>query len=186
MSGDSRFALAGNAGAGDFIYFDGFESVTHPVAGALIVSEIMSNPTAVTDDQGEWFELTNVSAQTVDVGGCGVDNGGAPSLLPSHAFGAGTMAVVARNTSIATNGNVSAFAVFTFALAATGSIELTCDGRVIDSVSWPAESAGHSRNLDPRHFDAVQNDDPLNWCFSTMLYNALDAGSPNSGNETCP
>jgi hypothetical protein len=41
--------------------------------------------------------------------------------------------------------------------------------------------------LYPTHFDAADNDNLLNWCFTTMAYNAGgDTGSPGSANESCP
>ena len=178
---------AGPAHAGDLIFFDGFEAVLHPVAGSVVINEIMSNPTAVADNVGEWFELANVSAQTVDLGGCVVGDGTAQNTLPAQSLAAGGAAVVARSTSEIDNGGVQAFAAFTFGLGATGLLSLACDDRLIDQTAWTAnESAGQSRGLDPAHANAVDNDDPANWCFATALYNNVDKGSPGAANEACP
>jgi hypothetical protein len=172
--------------AGDLIFFDGFEAVLHPVPGSVIFNEIMSNPTAVADNVGEWFELNNVSAQAVDVGGCIVSNGANQSTLPAHNLVAGSVAVVARSTDEIVNGGVAAFAAFPFGLGASGLLSLACDDRLIDETTWADETAGKSRSLDPARANALDNDNVANWCFATVLYNAVDNGSPGSTNEACP
>lgn len=179
-------AVAGFAHAGDYVFFDSFEIVPHPAPGAVIVTEIMSNPTNVPDTTGEWFELTNVSAQSVDLGGCIVSRAPTQNTLPSLLLAPDASAVLARSTDTLANGNVMAFATFTFTLTMSGTVDFICDGRLIDTMTWPGEIAGRSRSLDPRHFDAVSNDNDANWCFSTTLYNATDAGTPRTANETCP
>jgi len=35
----------------------------------LLITEIMANPTAASDSQGEWFELFNSSTESVDLSG---------------------------------------------------------------------------------------------------------------------
>jgi len=177
------------ARAGDFTFFDGFEAVRHPVVGATIVSEIMSKPTAVSESTGEWFELTNVSAQTLDLGDCSVDNGSVQVSLPFHGIAAGGAAVVARSLESFANGGLPApatFATFAFPLTATGTLSLICDGATIDQVAWTEEIAGRSRSLDPAFASALDDDDPAGWCFSTAPYNASDNGSPGQANEACP
>jgi hypothetical protein len=175
------------AHASDFVFFHGFETSLHPVAGAVIITEIMSNPTAVLDTAGEWFELANVSTQTIDLGGCAVSQNMSQAILPAYALAADAFAVVARSSDYNQNGMVSAFATFSFGLAASGSLSLDCDGRGVDAVTWPGESPGHSSNLYPANFNAVDNDDWINnWCFTTTLYNEVDTGSPAAANESCP
>lgn len=174
------------AHADDLVFFDSFESVTHPVPGAVIVTEIMSNPTAVSDGTGEWFELQNVSEQSVDLGGCVVSRAGAGSnTLPAKLLLPGAVALLARSFNTVDNGNLMPDATFSFSLTVSGTIDLTCDARVIDTMTWPGEIAGRSRSLDPRHFDAASNDSEANWCYSTTLYNASDAGTPGAPNADC-
>jgi hypothetical protein len=181
------FCAVTQARASDFIFFNGFEQFQPPVPGSVIFTEIMSNPTVVPDADGEWFELKNLSEQILNLGDCTVaGSGGSPNALPQFVFTAGNFAVVARNADMGANGGVDAFAAFTFSLAASGTLTLTCDGSVIDTVSWSAESAGNSRNLDEGHFSAIDNDNPANWCYSTIAYNNGDTGSPGSVNEQCP
>jgi len=173
--------------AGGFIFFDSFETSLHPVTGSVIFTEVMSNPAQVNDSVGEWFELSNVSGQTVDLGGCIVSQSAAQNALPAYAMAPAGFAVVARSTNAGTNGNVIAFATFTFGLASSGSLNLSCDGRVIDAMTWLNESQGHSLSLDPSHFNAIDNDNTLlDWCFTAQAsYNGTDFGTPDAGNESC-
>jgi hypothetical protein len=177
--------FAGEAHAGDYVFFDSFEGVLHPVAGAVIVTEIMSNPSVASDSAGEWFELANVSAQTVDLGGCFVGRDAVQDALPTHPLLPGEFAVVARSTDMVSNGNVTAFSTFSFSLLSSGTIDLSCDDRLIDEVQWASETQGRSRNLDPQSFNATDNDNAGNWCLSTQTYNDVDTGTPDSGNEPC-
>lgn len=78
--------------------------------GAVIVTEFMANPAGVADDQGEWFEVTNVSASDVDLTGWTViDNGrNAFSVPDGTTVAAGGTLVFARSTDTAQNGGVVA------------------------------------------------------------------------------
>lgn len=42
--------------------------------GSVIITEIMKNPAAVPDATGEWFEIMNVSTQTVDLNGWSISD----------------------------------------------------------------------------------------------------------------
>jgi hypothetical protein len=174
------------AHACDFIFYGGFDAIAQPRVGSVIVTEIMSNPTAVADTAGEWFELTHVGAGTVELGGCTVGNGSIDVALPAQTAGACWTGVVARSMDPVANGGVDSFASFGFALPATGSLNLTCAGQLIDSTSWSSETEGRSRSLDPGRYSAQLNDVDANWCPATAPYNDTDDGSPGSSNELCP
>jgi hypothetical protein len=52
-----------------------------PVAGDIAISEIMNNPApdaCVTDNNGEWFEITNISIKTLDMNGIFIQDGITP------------------------------------------------------------------------------------------------------------
>ena len=38
-------------------------------SGDLLISEVMANPAAVSDSNGEWFELFNASLHSIDLNG---------------------------------------------------------------------------------------------------------------------
>lgn len=176
----------GGAQAVDPMFFNSFELSTRPVRGAVVITEIMSDPTAVPDAAGEWFELSNVAAPALALEGCVVSNGTTQNLLPAITLARNERVVLARNLDPFANGGLSAGATFTFPLTASGSIRLSCGATLIDETTWTSnESAGRSRGVDDNLEDAIANDDPANWCFATALYNASDKGSPGFLNESC-
>jgi hypothetical protein len=171
----------------DLVFFQGFEDVSRPVRGAVVFSETMSDPTAVSDSLGEWIELANASGQSIGLGGCVVVSDSGSVTLPSMTLASDEFALIVRHGDQGTNGGLSADATFTFALASSGTLQLVCAGVVIDQISWASsEQAGRSRSLHPSRTSALANDDPANWCFATALYNANDKGSPGLANEACP
>jgi hypothetical protein len=76
--------------------------------GDLLISEVMANPSAVSDTNGEWFELFNASANSIDLNGLiisddgsnshQIDNGASLLIAP------GAYLVLGRNGNIADNG----------------------------------------------------------------------------------
>jgi hypothetical protein len=76
------------------------------------------------------------------------------------------------------------------------TVGLRCGGITIDVVvftTWPVPK-GRSFSLDPRHYDAADNDLQASWCTGTTVYNTLDSdaglaidyGSPGVSNPLCP
>jgi hypothetical protein len=76
--------------------------------GDIIVNEVMQDPNAVGDSQGEWFELYNNTSAAIDINGWvirddaanmhTIDNGG-PLVLPAKGY-----LVLGNNADVATNG----------------------------------------------------------------------------------
>ncbi|RMF05604.1 MAG: lamin tail domain-containing protein [Chloroflexi bacterium] len=83
---------------------------TVTVASPVIINELMINPSAVTDANGEWFELYNATGSTIDINGCvlsngdGSDNHTIAGSLPIPPDG---YLVLGRNTDVGANGGVS-------------------------------------------------------------------------------
>ena len=77
----------------------------------IVINEIMQNPSAVSDSNGEWFELTNITANDIDINGWTIqdndsdfhiiDNGGS-LIVPAGGF-----LVLGNNSDSATNGGVT-------------------------------------------------------------------------------
>jgi len=177
---------ASSAIAGDFVFFSEFEARVHPVPGAVIINESMPDPSMVSDGAGEWIELAKVSSQTVDLGDCTIGNGTTNNILPTYAFAPG-FAELAHSTDAVTNGGITAFATFTFALTSSGTFFLDCDGREIDHAPWASGVAGQSFSLYPDKTNASDNDVVESWCFYVATtYNGVDFGTPGSTNGTCP
>jgi len=81
----------------------------------LLISEIMSDPTAGTDSNGEWFELFNPVNETVSLDGITLHDDGSNSVLLSGSdlsIASGSYFVLARNGDSLSNGGFSADYVY--------------------------------------------------------------------------
>jgi hypothetical protein len=156
-------------------------------AGELVISELMTNPEAVRDDAGEWFELHNPSAdQALDLDGCTLQDGGAAArpLAGSLRIGPGGFAVIARSEQA----GFTPDRIMSFSLAnSADSLALACGGVEIDRVAYGAGFAlvaGASLSLDPSAYDAVRNDAAAAWCAAQLSY-GVDLGTPGASNPDC-
>jgi hypothetical protein len=175
--------------------------LTQFVPGDLVISEVMQNPNAVSDSLGEWFEVYNASNADIDINGLEVsDSGGASFVVGSQVIiGAGGFAVFGRDANSLINGGVNVdYEWSSFALGnTTDDIILSYGGVELDSVSWDdgatfPDPVGASMGLAPAAlFDtgnggaATLNDDGANWCESTSIFGAGDAGTPGALNDGC-
>ncbi|HHO50831.1 MAG TPA: lamin tail domain-containing protein, partial [Deltaproteobacteria bacterium] len=163
--------------------------------GDLVINEIIQNPAAVADGNGEWFEVYNASGQTVDLEGLIVrDDGGesftvtGPLLTP-----AGGYLVFGVNSNLATNGGVVVDYDYNgmFLSNADDEIVLEAPGGVVidavayDGVTW-IDPTGASMSLDPGHRDAISNDNSTYWCEATTPFGDGDLGTPGAANDACP
>jgi len=159
-----------------------------PLPGDLVFTEIMSNPAARSDRDGEWFELTVMGDATYDLSGCMLEDDDRDAILigPEHFASGGAQVTFARSPD---PGFVPTFIYDGLILANTADeLQLVCDGEVIDRVAWDhsfALAPGASLSLDPNMGDAVRNDDASAWCLGTLEF-ATDLGTPNGANPPCP
>ena len=84
----------------------------------LLITEIMANPSAVSDANGEWFEIFNPTSDSISLEGIFLSDDGAGN---NHTFsniggnllvGSGEYFVLARNGNTLTNGNFTADYVY--------------------------------------------------------------------------
>ncbi len=81
----------------------------------LLISEIMANPSATTDTQGEWFELYNPTSQSVSLHGVTLsDNGSNQHVISATGLSidAGSFLILARQGDSSLNGGVRADYVY--------------------------------------------------------------------------
>jgi len=77
----------------------------------LLISEIMADPVAVSDSNGEWFELFNPGSETVSLDGLYLHDDGSNNVLLSGSglsIASGSYFVLARNGDSLSNGGFSA------------------------------------------------------------------------------
>ena len=81
----------------------------------LLISEIMADPVAVSDSNGEWFELFNPGNETVNLDGISLHDDGSNRVLLSGSnlsIASGSYFVLARNGDSLSNGGFSADYVY--------------------------------------------------------------------------
>ena len=162
----------------------------------MIITEIMPNPAAVRDSDGEWFEIHNTTSDTeIDINGwtirddgsnAHVINNGGPLLVPPGGF-----LVLGRSADFSVNGGVPVDyqVLSSFSLTNTQDAIVLVDetGAEIDRLEYNADLVfiGRSASLNPDDFDAVSNDDPDNWCGSETAMVSGDRGTPGAENDAC-
>lgn len=173
-----------------------FRPIVKPVAGDLVITEMMANPNAVADNLGEWFEV--LVKNTVDWNGVSLTgNSGAISFNSANCIhtDAGTLALFANNMDPNSNGNIGPlFGSGTFGLNNTnGVLNIFTDAGTVDTVIWTTSTAGRSRQLDVTKQDAVQNDTLTNFCDARLDSGIVltdgglgDRGTPGTPNHVCP
>ena len=75
------YTLSEKAGVELFLYY-----YPRTNKSAVVINEIMSNPSVVTDDLGEWFEIYNNSNETVDLEGWTIQDAGNDSHIISKSL----------------------------------------------------------------------------------------------------
>jgi hypothetical protein len=165
--------------------------------GDLVITEIMNNPAAVSDADGEWFEIYNDAPYAIDLQGLDINHtannpAAIHTIAQSVVVPSGGYAVLGINASSATNGGVVVDYQYSgVSLNNTVDYLAILDGTtVIDQVTWDESSGldpnGASRNLDPLYTSAVQNDTDMNFCTASSVMSGGDAGTPGSANDPCP
>jgi len=167
--------------------------VVCPNAGDLVITEIMQNPTAVGDTDGEYFEVFNSTLAAIDMFGFDIRDDDSDDFVvtTSLVVPAGGYAVFGRNGDPLVNGGYTADYVYTgFAMSSSDEVVLECNGVIIDSVDYNSglgfpTASGLSMNLNPMTLDAMSNDMGSNWCESTTPFGAGDLGTPEAANDVC-
>jgi hypothetical protein len=176
-------------------------AVSALAAGDLVITEILYDPAAVADADGEWFEIYNPGDDAIALSGLVVESArgtgtesftvGADVVLPERGY-----VILGRSANAATNGGVSvdyAWGAGTSALALSNSgdsLKLYYGSTVFDAVTygttggWPT-AAGKSLELAASRQDATSNDTAANWCAATTTFGAGDKGSPGAVASGC-
>ena len=170
-----------------------------PEPGELIVTEVMADPSAVTDTNGEWFEIKNVSADPIELKGLVfADNTptGRLTVGMSYILMPGAYFVFGRSADRALNGDVPVdYEQQEFLLNNNGDTVqilrnmggtlITIDQVVYDG-SWPFR-AGYAMGLGDGSNSSTANDNASNWCEATAEIGTTgNYGTPGAANPTCP
>lgn len=170
---------------------------TLPVGtGELVISEFMQNPAAVSDSDGEYFEVHNPDpVNAVDMTGYTICTVNICETLSGVSVPAGGYLVFAVNGDPLANGGLPTSSVAMtagqFLGNSAGSIQVV-DGAsqivgiiVYDNGATYPDGNGASASLDPGSLTAAGSQDGSNWCLSTSTYGAGDLGTPGATNDAC-
>ena len=166
-------------------------------ADSLVITEIMANPSAVSDGDGEWFEIHNPTNLDIDLNRFEIcDAGGENHMISSSLIvPAGGYITLAINEDSLTNGGVSVDYEYSGLVLdeAGDEIIIKCpEGTVMDSVGWDGgpefpNPTGASMALISCKTNASFNDLSTNWIESVNAsYGAGDMGTPGLSNLTAP
>lgn len=161
--------------------------LTHAVTiqpGDLLISEVMANPSSVSDTNGEWFELFNTSATSININGFTIsDNGNNSHQITNGSsllIAPGAYLVLGRNGDITNNGGYVADYVYTnFTLSNmldqivissnnTDIVRLSYSGLPFGVNGVSAELVNQLINPDETHYQLSQD----------QQYGLGDIGSP--------
>ncbi len=183
--------VADDDGADDDLGDD--DNADGPEPGEIVFAEVMQNPAAAEDLDGEWFELLNTTGSSRELHGCVVHDGNndAHTISGSLVIGGDDRLVLGRNTNTTVNGNVPVDYDYNGISLNNGAdaLILTCDEVEIDRIEWDGgpvwpHPTGASMIVDEAFLD--DNDDGANWCESTsVIPGGTDLATPGMPNDEC-
>ena len=159
--------------------------------GDIVITEIMQNPSAVGDSAGEWFEIFNASASSINLQGWTINSGefhtidnGGPLII-----GPGSYMVLGINSDSLLNGGVTVDYQYSGLFLGNGTDQLvliTAGALEIDRVEWDNGSTfpdpnGASMALTST---SVDNNVGANWITSSTSFGDGDLGTPGAATPT--
>ena len=153
---------------------------------SIVISEIMINPSAVSDSYGEWFEVVNMTDMTIDLQGWTIKDGDENGHIINNIgntllISSGEYIVLSRNNDFSINGGLISDYVYegiSFSNSEDAILLMNVEGEIIDEVqytnSWPILS-GSSIEI---HDLNLNNNDNFNWFSATSTYGDGDFGTP--------
>jgi beta-lactamase superfamily II metal-dependent hydrolase len=165
----------------------GPRSTVSPSAGTVLVNEVMADPSAVTDANGEWIEVYNRGATSINLQGWKIasNNDVTHTIASSVNVPAGGYVVLGR---VATgNGGVTLAYVYGTAITLANTADWVAlrdgNGATVDSVSWSAAPpAGASRGVKDASADNTAMGG-TNWATQTSTFGSGDGGTPGAAND---
>ena len=165
-------------------------------SGELLITEIMSNPSALSDTEGEWFEIYNNSGRVINLQNLilGRNDANRHTITDSIDLSPGSYIVFER-TDLATDAGGYTYGSGIL-LPNTGAVLAifnegteTEPGALIFSVDYGGTDfpnvSGASISLSPDLINAADAVMGTSWCSSISVYNTGDLGTPGAVNDSC-
>ncbi|MEP4888432.1 MAG: ExeM/NucH family extracellular endonuclease [Aliiglaciecola sp.] len=181
----------GDDGGGD----DGEDPVDTGLveANALVITEIMQNPSAVSDSYGEWFEVLNTSTQVINLNGWTIrDNDTDSFVVDEDVFiGVGEYAVLGKNADTSVNGGIIlAYAFGNSMFLSNSSDEVVLvdpEGNIIDEIAYDDGDTFPDPNGASMYLVDLYGDNNIGtkWAEDTTnFYGSSDSGTPGTGDAS--
>jgi hypothetical protein len=157
------------------------------VSGNLVISEVMANPSAVLDANGEWFELFNPTGSSIDLDGLVLRDDGVDfhTISGTLNIASGGYLVLGINGNSGSNGGYVADYVYSDFLLANSADEIVIS-EVIDEVeteiarldyTFGFVTSGASRQLPSVTSPPFTEGD---YILATTVYGDGDLGTPGA------
>lgn len=159
--------------------------------GSVVINEIMQNPSAVADDDGEWFELYNGDTVAYDLRGWTIADLGTDRHLISGEdpvmLEPGGYLVLGREADTLMNGGVMVdyeYSGFRLTNSGDAIIVIDEDSSEVDRVvydggpEFPNPTGASMALLDP----GLDNNDGASWTESAAPFGSGDLGTPGTYN----
>ncbi len=160
-----------------------------PAQASLVINEIMFNPDAVSDMNGEWMEIYNPGAALDLLNYALADDHGSYTIPSSLVIPAGGYLVFGRNADLAVNGGVPMDLAYGTSLYFGNTGEtlsiLAPDTSVVNSVDYGAAGFPAVAGASICFTGSGDNVDGANWFAARDLgiaYGAGDFGTPGAAN----
>ena len=163
--------------------------------GDLLITEIMYNPTAIPDAEGEWFEIYNNTLSDININELVIKRSSDLHIVDQEIIiKPGEHYVLARSES-ATSAPMYIYGT-DITLTNSGAELIIANygtngsnGSLIASVNYGLSGfpnpAGASINLDYLYYDVESAKIGTSWCESTEIFETGDLGTPGSVNSSC-
>ncbi|MBT3216536.1 MAG: T9SS type A sorting domain-containing protein [Candidatus Marinimicrobia bacterium] len=151
----------------------------------IVITEVMPNPSAVSDSYGEWFEVYNADTVSLDLNGWIIKDDGSDthtiSVTDSLPILPGGYLVFGRNEDSTTNGGFTVdyeYSNFTLGNSTDEVLLVDTENAIVDQVayttSFPFGNGASMYLIDM----TADNNDGSNWTVSTMPFGDGDYGTP--------
>ena len=186
----------GNSTLGDGCDADcKLEPAQAPTVGDLVITEIIADP-LVTEKDGEWFEVTNVSNKTVKITGLTIADGFGSEVIKTTGLqlAPGAAFVFASAAGLGAAGKADYVYDYTNNAIQfsnkSDTVRIAWGSVVLDAVtygtgSWPSLVEGKSLQLSTSATDPKSNDNGANWSVRASP-TATARPSARPGPRTCP